>query len=174
MIHGTLQAGRLTSPMSCLCSLITDLTTTRCIATCQPLLPYMRGRVSARLALLHCRRLLTLNQTSDVVIRTNAARRCLQEGDDVLSQQPLAAGAHFFSTKSPNPSEQEIVAVPSRMTPAPHAEALLTPRTNVSKTSGPCCPSLLYAVILTYTRYIHVSCRYCNTRGCLATYTNDM
>lgn len=134
-----------------------------------------QGRVAATLALLHCRRALTLNQASDVVIRMKAARRPLQEGDDVLSQQPLAAGAHFFSMKSRDPSEQEIVAVPSRTTPAPRPEALSVPRTNVSKTFGNyAAQSLLYAVILSYTRCIRVSYSYRNKRECVAINTNNM
>ena len=51
----------------------------------------------------------------------------------MLSQQPLAAGPHFFSMKSPDPTEQEIVAVASRMSPAPYPDTLMKPRTNVSQ-----------------------------------------
>ena len=74
-----------------------------------------------------------LNQSSDVVIRMKLARSSLQQEDDVLTQQPLAAGPHFFSMKSPEPNEQEILPVPSRMTPDPYSEAMLKPRTNVSQ-----------------------------------------
>ena len=62
-----------------------------------------------------------------------AARSSLQEGDDVVSQQPLAAGPHFFSMKPKDPAEQEIAPVPRRMSPAPHLDALMKPRTNVRK-----------------------------------------
>lgn len=107
---------------------------------------------SAKGGLLHCRRALTLSQTSDVVIRMKAARGGLQERDDLLSQQPLAAGPYFFSMKSPDPSDQEIVPVPSRMTPALHAEALSQPRTNVHTTScHQAAPRLLYILITTET-----------------------
>ena len=87
-------------------------------------------------ACCHCRQALTLNQESSVVIRMKAARTSLQEGDDVLSQQPLAASPHFFSMKSPDPTERGIAPVPSCMTPAPYPDALMKPRTNVSK-AGP-------------------------------------
>lgn len=74
-----------------------------------------------------------LNQGSDVVIRMKLARSSLQQGDDVWTQQPLAAGPHFFSTRSLEPTEQEILPVPSRTAPAPYPEALLKPRTDVSR-----------------------------------------
>ena len=94
----------------------------------------------------HCRQALTLNQDSNVVIRMKAARGSLQEGDDVLSKQPLAAGPHFFSMKSPDPTEQDIVPVASRMSPAPYPDALMKPRTNVSKAGQrtAACQMLLY------------------------------
>lgn len=69
-----------------------------------------------------------------------AASNSLQEGDDVLSQQPLATGPHFFSMKSPDPAEQDIAPVASRMSPAPYPDALMKPRTNVSKAGqSDCC-----------------------------------
>ena len=80
-----------------------------------------------------CSRALTLNHDSDVMIRMTAARSSMQNGDDVLSQRPLATGPQFFSIKSRDPTEQDIVPVPSRMSPAPHPDALLKPKRNVSK-----------------------------------------
>ena len=87
---------------------------------------------SAVSMLLDCRRALALNQASDVMIKTKAARSGLQQGDDVLSQHPLAVAPHFFSMKTPEPTEQQMEPVPSRMTPAPRPDALSEPRRNVS------------------------------------------
>ena len=74
-----------------------------------------------------------LAQTNEVVVRMPTTRRDLQEGDDVLSQQPLAASAHFFSMKAPDPSEQEITPVPPRVAPDPCQDANAVPRAHVSK-----------------------------------------
>lgn len=71
-------------------------------------------------------------QTDDVVIRMATARGGLQEGHDVLSLQPLAASAHFFGVKAPDPSEQDIMPVPSRYTPDPCQDAAAVPRARMS------------------------------------------
>ena len=79
-----------------------------------------------------CRRAIGLGQASDIVLKLKPARQNLKEQVDVLSQQPLAASPHFFSLKAPDPTQQEIVAVPARTSPPPAGKLTLSTRAQVS------------------------------------------
>ncbi|DBA93135.1 TPA: hypothetical protein ACH3X2_003448 [Trebouxia sp. C0005] len=78
-------------------------------------------------SILFSRRAIGLGQATDILLKLKLARQSLKEQIDVLSQQPLAASPHFFSLKAPDPTQQEIVAVPARTTPPPAGK--LTPST---------------------------------------------
>ncbi|DBA79253.1 TPA: hypothetical protein ACH3X1_009067 [Trebouxia sp. C0004] len=68
---------------------------------------------------LHCQQETSTGQANNMLLKLKPARQSLKEQVDVLSQQPLAASPHFFSLKAPDPTQQEIVAVPARTTPPP-------------------------------------------------------
>ncbi len=78
------------------------------------------------------RRAIGLGQASDIVLKLKPARQSLKEQIDVLSQQPLAASSHFFSLKAPDPTQQEIVAVPARTAPPPAGKLTPSTRAHVS------------------------------------------
>lgn len=78
------------------------------------------------------RRAIGLGQATDILLKLKLARQSLKEQIDVLSQQPLAASPHFFSLKAPDPTQQEIVAVPARTTPPPAGKLTPSTRAHVS------------------------------------------